>query len=196
MQDGFYRPHDGESLGWRPACHIQEVHKLVSLPASRASPAAGCQQVSHALLHNPNANRVPTACRDAHVQKHLQRTYTTLLAALALSAVGCAADLAYHISGIVTYLAALGCLVGLAMTPSTPHTLVSGGGGSGQHVPRGSFRGRRAQAACRPMAFLAFEGAYRHACACMHAIRFIHCSLPQRTPCLQRAGYPAYVTAG
>lgn len=60
---------------------------------------------------------------DVRVQKHLQRTYATLLAALALSAVGCAADLAYHVSGIITYLAALGCLVGLSMTPSTPHTL-------------------------------------------------------------------------
>ncbi|KAG2488644.1 hypothetical protein HYH03_012812 [Edaphochlamys debaryana] len=57
------------------------------------------------------------------IQVYLQRVYATLAVALAISAVGCLMDIQYHIAGLITYLGAFGCLIGLSFTASTPATL-------------------------------------------------------------------------
>ncbi|GIL91994.1 hypothetical protein Vretimale_18526 [Volvox reticuliferus] len=57
------------------------------------------------------------------VQKHLQRVYATLGVALAISALGCLVDIHYNIAGFLTYVTAIGCMLGLTLTPSYPGTL-------------------------------------------------------------------------
>lgn len=60
---------------------------------------------------------------DPQVQRHLQKTYATLTAALVVSALGSWMDITFRIAGLLTYLLGFGCLVGLGLTQSTPSTL-------------------------------------------------------------------------
>lgn len=60
---------------------------------------------------------------DRPIQLHLQKVYATLAVALAVCAAGCATDIMFHVGGILTFFGALGCLIGLGMTPATPQSL-------------------------------------------------------------------------
>lgn len=53
---------------------------------------------------------------DPRVQKHLVRVYATLAAALLTAAVGVAADVTFHIGGLITTLAAFGSLLWLSFS--------------------------------------------------------------------------------